>query len=303
MGLFGFKKRITFDLLKVLRMEDIEFSELLQTYPPGKYNNVKNAIYRTRPDYGRPSFIAITTPDLYMHCDNEKCKGVRLFEHDVEPNNYVDVPIKTSHTINNVGNIEYLCQNCKESIKVYSLLVQVVDPDEGLANIVKIGEYPFFGPPVPARLITLVGPDRELFLKGRRCENQGLGVGAFTYYRRVIENQKNRLLDNIITVLEKLGEKKETIERLESAKQEVQFTSAIHSIKEFIPKQIYLNDVNPFQLLHKALSIGVHNLTDEDCLDHAKDIRVVLTEFSEKLASILKDHAELKDAITRLNRL
>ena len=55
----------------------------------------------------------------------------------------------------------------------------------------------------------LVGPDRDDFLKGRRCENQGLGVGAFIYYRRVVENQKNRILGvcriNLIKSTEKIG--------------------------------------------------------------------------------------------------
>ena len=37
----------------------------------------------------------------------------------------------------------------------------------------KFGELPEYGPPTPARLIKLIGPDRELFLKGTRCENQG----------------------------------------------------------------------------------------------------------------------------------
>jgi hypothetical protein len=30
----------------------------------------------------------------------------------------------------------------------------------------KIGELPIYGPPTPARLISLIGPDREIFLKG-----------------------------------------------------------------------------------------------------------------------------------------
>jgi len=46
-------------------------------------------------------------------------------------------------------------------------------------------------------VITLIGPDREIFLRGRRAENQGLGIGAFAYYRRVVENQKGRIITQI----------------------------------------------------------------------------------------------------------
>ena len=38
-------------------------------------------------------------------------------------------------------------------------------------------------------------------MKGRRCGNLGLGIGAFVYYRRVVENQKSRILDEIIKVI------------------------------------------------------------------------------------------------------
>ena len=59
-------------------------------------------------------------------------------------------------------------------------------------NIIKVGEFPFFGAPVPSNLIKTFGPEKYLFIKGKKCESQSLGIAAFTYYRRVIENQKNK---------------------------------------------------------------------------------------------------------------
>jgi hypothetical protein len=54
-------------------------------------------------------------------------------------------------------------------------------------------------------LINLIGPDREIFRQGRRAENRGLGIGAFAYYRRVVENQKNRIIAEIAKVSKLLG--------------------------------------------------------------------------------------------------
>ena len=51
----------------------------------------------------------------------------------------------------------------------------------GTVGALKFGEFPAFGPPVPPRVLSLIGPDKDLFLKGRRSEIQGLGVGAFAY--------------------------------------------------------------------------------------------------------------------------
>ena len=64
---------------------------------------------------------------------------------------------------------------------------------------------PAYCPPTPSRLFDLIGPERETFLKGRRCENQGLGIAAFAYYRRVVERQKERIFRKVIEVCDKIG--------------------------------------------------------------------------------------------------
>ncbi len=59
---------------------------------------------------------------------------------------------------------------------------------------------------------------------------------------------------------------------------------------------------NPFTLLHKALSEDLHAESDEECLEAASAIRVVLAELSERMGQVLKDEAELKEAVSRLLR-
>jgi hypothetical protein len=166
----------------------------------------------------------------------------------------------------------------------------------------KFGEDPPFGPPTPARVITLIGPDREYYLKGRRAENQGMGIGAFGYYRRVVENQKNRIIDEIIRVSEKIGAPKEMLADLLAAKNETQLSRAVDAVKHGIPPVLLVNGHNPLTLLHSALSEGLHEQTDEHGLELAKSIRVVLTDLAERLANALKDQAELNAAIGTLMR-
>ncbi|MFZ1219285.1 MAG: hypothetical protein WAO00_08325 [Chthoniobacterales bacterium] len=167
----------------------------------------------------------------------------------------------------------------------------------------KFGEAPPFGPPTSARLITLIGPDRDAFLKGRRCENQGLGIGAFVYYRRVVESQKARILAEIIKVAERVGAKAEIIRVLKEAAEETQFSKAMNMAKPAIPESLLVNGHNPLGLLHTALSEGVHTLSDEVCLAIAGSIRIVLEELSERLGQALKDELELKQALdTLINR-
>jgi hypothetical protein len=164
----------------------------------------------------------------------------------------------------------------------------------------KFGENPPFGPPTPARLIKLIGPDRELFLSGRCCENQGLGIGAFVYYGRVVENQKGRIISEILKVAEKLGISEPGISELESAIAETQFSKSLKMVKEGIPQSLLINGHNSLLLLHAALSQGLHDKSDQECLDIAGSVRLILTELSERLSQALKDEAELNHALSKL---
>lgn len=59
---------------------------------------------------------------------------------------------------------------------------------------------------------------------------------------------------------------------------------------------------NPLTLLHQPLSEGLHDLTDEECLQQAADIRIVLTALLENIADVLKGEEELKAGAARLRR-
>ncbi len=129
----------------------------------------------------------------------------------------------------------------------------------------------------------LVGSELEKFNKGLRSEAHGLGIGAFAYYRAVVETQKDRLIDEIIKVAKLQNPSGELIKELEEARSETQFSSAVEKIKQGIPEVLRINGQNPLTLLHTALSGGLHAGTDPECLEIAQDIRVILSEFSDRL--------------------
>lgn len=194
----------------------------------------------------------------------------------------------------------YRCYNCLKEEKTFSLAAKMDAEFSGSGHCYKFGELPNFGPPTPSKLIKLIAPDREEFLSGRRCENQGLGVGAFIYYRRVVENQKNRILEEIIKVSEKIGASPDKVAILREAVKETQFSTALKNAKDAIPESLLINGHSPLLLLHSALSEGVHALSDEQCLELASSVRIVLGELSERLSQALKDEAELSKALGTL---
>src|SRR5206468_7708696 len=115
-------------------------------------------------------------------------------------------------------------------------------------------------------------------------------------YRRVVQNQKNRIIGEVVKVAEKLGIDASAIAELNTAISETQFSKALSMVKTAIPQSLLINGHNPLALLHSALSEGVHGKSDEECLELASSVRVVLSELSERLAQALKDEAELGKA-------
>jgi hypothetical protein len=272
------------------------FAEFLETTPP---NQVVDVSELTKRDWNGGEWKpALATPDIQLHCANDRCNGVRFFRC-VDKNN---IWLHKDNWL--FVYVNYLCSNCQEESKTFSLAIEMAQfngtSGKGSGRCYKFGELPTFGPPVPSRLITLVGPDRDTFLKGRRCENQGLGIGAFIYYRRVVENQKKRILSEVLRVIERVDGSPEKADKIKKAIEEIQFKKAMEMVKDAIPQVLLINGHNPMTLLHSALSDGVHDRTDEQCMELATSIRVVLGELSERLSQALKDEAELRKALSHL---
>lgn len=273
--------------------EAVLFSEFLESTPPSNLTYIADLSENMR--NGTYTHYNLLTPDIQLHCPEDACNGTRFFRCT---NDQPSVPDDDF----NHFYITYRCSNCQKTTKTFSLAAQN-DKGANSGRCYKFGEFPVYGPPTPSRLIKLIGPDREIFLKGRRCENQGLGIGAFVYYRRVVENQKGRIIDEIIKVSKKLSVKPSIIAVLEAAKAETQFSKALASVKDAMPQTLLINGHNPLTLLHAALSDGLHDKSDEHCLEIASSVRVILAELSERLVQALKDEAELNHALSRIMKI
>ncbi len=279
-----------------IKQEEIQFvtiAEFLEGTPPNKFLNISDLSVHKMNSKTAYYENVLNTPEIQLHCSNDACNGVRFFRCMSGAGKV----LKTSYEF---IFLTYICSNCQETEKTYSLAVKLTENGNSIGEVFKFGEFPTYGPPTPPRLVKLIGPDRDTFLKGRRCENQGLGIGAFIYYRRVIENQKTRILNEIIKVSEKISAPAERIEILKKAVDETQFKKALDMAKDAIPESLLINGHSPILLLHKALSKGVHELSDEECLDLAGSVRIVLGELSDRLSQALKDEAELTKALSTL---
>lgn len=172
--------------------QPLTLSEFFESVPPNTPKGLPSLYEVTRRNRtgiagGVFYSFSFKLPEILIHCANEICNGPRVYRPTKDSNVEAYSGVKYSF-------FEYLCSNCRSSLKTFAVRMLANDGEPN-AVITKLGEFPPYGPITPTRLLKLLGDQRETFLSGRRCENQGLGIGAFSYYRRVVEHQKDRIID------------------------------------------------------------------------------------------------------------
>ena len=266
----------------------MDWKIFLESQPPNQVVDVTDLTDGIMP-------YSINKPALNLFCESETCNGERFFDTKASFGNLSEDNLGTWIQI----FLNYFCRNCGGSNKSFAVTIQAAKGSRN-GKAIKYGEWPPFGPRIPSKMIKLLGEDQDIFMKGCRAESQGMGIAAFAYYRRVVENQKGRLIDEIIRVCSRIKAPQSLIDKLNEAKNEVQFSRAVEIIKDGIPEILRLDGHNPLSLLHSALSEGLHAQSDQECLDLAVSIRVVLTEFSDRLVQAMKNHSELDSAVSKL---
>src|SRR5207244_4004855 len=194
--------------------------------------------------------------------------------------------------------LNYECKNCKDGQRFRKRFCLAIIGEREQGAVQKIGEYPAYNPITSRKVYDLIGENhRELFLKGRRAELRGLGIGAFAYYRRIVDDQKDMIIDRLEKVAKRLGASEETLKIFASAKVQDQFTSAIKEIKDALPSALFIAGHNPLTILYDVLSDGIHDLTDEECLTHARTVRTLLIALADRMSEISKDDAKVEQAL------
>jgi hypothetical protein len=241
---------------------------------------------------GPGTVLGIFSPRIQLHCEVDD--GVRWC--DPESSSFSCDEYTTRF-------FRYTCRDCGRWRKTFGLiLVPDLKASPKVIVAMKVGEYPPFGSHLAKRLRDLLSKDDlELYRKGLRTEREGHGIGAAAYFRRVVENQWKALVKKLRDAAEKLGTPSEKLKVFDEALVQPQFSTAVDMLKDAIPaKLLILDGRNPLTLLYKPLSVQIHDLSDEECLQQAADIRVVLNETFDNISRVLKDDETLKAAVTRL---
>jgi hypothetical protein len=70
--------------------------------------------------------------------------------------------------------------------------------------------------------------------------------------------------------------------------------------KEALPTSLYVGSHNPLTALYDACGDGIHELSDEQCLERSRKIRIVLGRLTERIASMIAEDKEYREAVGSL---
>jgi hypothetical protein len=234
--------------------------------------------------------------NIRVHCPNSSCLGVRRHQKQQHSSAF-DVASQLVFAF-----VEYRCTDCTRAIKVFGVRADWNgESSDGLCA--KIYQEPPFGNPIPKRLFELIGEsNRDAFLQARRAAARGLGIGAYAYYRRMVENTKFELITSVLSVARITNAAPTQIALLEAAQKERQFSKAIEILRDVaaIPAVLLIDGHNPLILLHDLLSEGIHELTDDQCLERAQQAEIILCEIADRIQTALTERKNVKATITSI---
>jgi len=189
----------------------------------------------------------------------------------------------------------YRCANCKDS-EVRFFLLAFEQKDRKLV-VMKVGQHPPQEIQPANELRKALGDNLPLYVKGMTCRHHSFGIGAYAYFRRLIEETTDNMLDLLADTMRDLGEDPAVIKKVEDAKGLQGYVDKINVASDVFPEHLQPGQQNPFRLLHKLLSVGIHQHSDEKCLDVVDDIRDILEFVFKELKTHVTERKAYADRL------
>jgi len=206
-----------------------------------------------------------------------------------------------------VYRVQYCCVGCEKDIRAFFIEIkkEIIetkgDNSFAIFYLKKIGQLPAWSIKIDKKLEKILEKKQvvDLYKKGLISESQGYGIGAFAYYRRVVEKTIDDLLNLIGELLE--GEEKERYSQvLEKTKSSKRVEDKLKIVKELLPFFLKPGGTNPLSIIYSALSDGLHNKNDDVCLEKAELIRESLLYL---VSQIIEKKEENKKFVGRIKKL
>lgn len=167
--------------------------------------------------------------------------------------------------------------------------------------LTKIGEWPSLSPRIDRAIKDTFPESADLLKKGMACLKEGYGVGAFAYFRQVLENHIESLLKAVEDYANETNDAK-IVEKIADLRKESQMSKKIAIAKDALPAILMVNGQNPLGTIYGCLSEDIHRGTDEECLEKAQIIYTSMAFILGTLAQFKQNRRGYAENIKHLQR-
>jgi hypothetical protein len=165
----------------------------------------------------------------------------------------------------------------------------------------KIGQYPPFEIVPDREVLKYLKPEDESnYKKALICLSNSYGIGSYAYLRRIIQNEIIGLIKDI-SELEFDGVS-QVKGAYENYMKDSQMAKLIDILNKHLPQSFKELGDNPIRLLYSQLSGGIHEFSDEECLEKASSIDVLINYVVKKIYDEKFHLKEVKNAVSKLNK-
>jgi hypothetical protein len=229
-------------------------------------------------------------PAVHMYCD--VCKTEQTF---IMENQYYEANQVMNEAVGGQAcRLQYICASCQRGRRIF-----VVRFDPNNEFIMKIGQYPPWDIRPDSNLEKMLGGHVDLYKKGLVCESQGYGIGGFGYYRRIVEDMIGQLLDDLAVFMSGT-EKEEYVSALERVRATPIAQDKIALVKDLLPPVLRPGGINPLSVLHEILSQGLHEASDEVCMELAAGVRDALVFLVDQIEATKERRAGFTASMQKL---
>lgn len=247
-----------------------------------------------------PKFLVeLPKPAINMHCEVENSNETFNMIRE-----YYNANIGSAQECKeSTREVEYVCKSCGKFTRYFML--EFGEDTEG-EYVMKVGQSPSWDITPDRALEKLLGPRAQYYRRALVCESQSYGIGAFAYYRRIVEEIIDELLSEIADLIENDEQRDKYQQALEKAKKTRVTQDKITLVKDLLPESLRPGGMNPLSVLHEVLSEGLHGQTDEHCMDLSADVHTALeflvnqtattkaakVAFTESMKKLLDRHSD-----------
>jgi len=297
-------------------IEDSEFADFISNKP--LYYKIKAVNGYEKGNFNYTNPLDFVDKAFKFKCPKEKeiqtfrtsiFGSTSMYARDIITIQFAkNVPIyfdKNTKLLDITTHVIGVCQSCKTEINflIKSFSDKPWEPKvEGINIFIqKIGQYPPFEIE-PENIVQkyLTEEDNINYKKALVNLSVSYGIGAYAYFRRIIENEIRRIIKDI-SEMDFEGTDKIRAALIDYEKDH-QMSNLISTINTYLPKSLQELGDNPIKLLYEQLSGGIHTFSESDCLEKAQLINIVLVYVIKKVNEEKYQIRDVKDAMLKLRK-